>query len=617
MPNRFNVFDVYHLLSLCVFLFGWTGQAFGARGDSQHPASRPASFASKARSYPGHRPRAYKSRQPLTVCEKSNYLATVHPKQVMAFYRQMAQKSPWLKIIKLGVGDGKRPIHLVVLSKQRRFVPKQRTNQVVVMSNNGIHSGESCGIDATQMLIRDLLAEMKHSTRYDNLIFVTIPVFNVGGHIQFRSHNRANQKGPIQMGFRGNARNYDLNRDFAKADTANMRAFYKAFHTWKPHIFIDNHTTNGADYQHVMTYTIAPKEPLPPSLRKFVYGHLKPALEQTMRKSGYPLIPYVVLKKRHHPQKGIQGWISPARFSTGLTRLFNTIPILSEAHMLKTYKQRVLGTYTFNRHILGLSLRYAKALRQARQEADRFASQRRTYTLRWKQAKGHSMVRFDGFVTTQKRSFVSGALHVHYDRNQPKSWVIPYFDRHKAALVLKVPKAYIIPQQWTHVIQRLRWNGVKMKTLPKDQTIQVERSIITNIKWHNVPYEGHFRPHSIKTIRIKRSVHFHKGDWVVPTNQPSSAYIMELLEPLGRDSFMSWNVFDTIFQQKEYFSSYLFYKTADRILQKDRRLRQIFIERLRKEPSFAKSPRKRLQFIYQSSPYYEPTHNVYPIARIP
>jgi len=552
----------------------------------------------------------------LTEFERSRYLKTAHPTKVMDYYKKLAKTTKWLKIFRIGIGDGNRPIHLVVLSKQQIFQPKNITNQIVLMTNNGIHSGESCGVDATQMLMRDLIAKMKTSSTFDRLIYMTIPIFNVGGHIQFRAHNRVNQQGPVQMGFRGNARNYDLNRDFVKADTANMRAFYKAFHTWKPHIFIDNHTTNGSDHQHIMTYTLPPKEALPKPLKTFVYSYFKSGFEGKMKRWNVPLIPYPTLKVRNAPRKGINGWISTPRFSTGLTRLFNTIPILSEAHVLKTYKQRVMGTYLLNKSAILTALGKATQLRKARKDSDTLATQRKTYTIRWKRTKGFDKIAFGGYAYDKKYSPISGGWHVYYDRSKPRQWVIPYFNRFTPALRVKVPKAYIIPQQWKHVIQRLQWNGIRFTRLKKEQKMQVEVTYITHIKWRSRPYEGHFRPYGIKTFKVLRSKTFRKGDIVVSTAQPGSAYIIEVLEAQGADAFLVWNAFDTIFQQKEYFAPYLFHKTAEKILKKDKRLREIFLHRLRKEPNFAKSPKKRLQFIYQSSKYYEPVHNMYPIVRV-
>ena len=66
------------------------------------------------------------------------------------------------------------------------------------------------------------------------------------------STTRTNQNGPESYGFRGNARNYDLNRDFIKSDTKNAKTFAQIFHLVQPDVFIDNHVSNGADYQYIL-----------------------------------------------------------------------------------------------------------------------------------------------------------------------------------------------------------------------------------------------------------------------------------------------------------------------------------------------------------------------------
>ena len=587
-----------NMVFLCVFVALLIGHSAITEAA---PASRPASRPAKLQTH----------------YEKSRFLETVHPSKVMSFYRALARKSPWVRIEKIGVGDGGRPIHLVILSKKGGFASDQKSKKVVVMLNNGIHAGETCGIDASQMLTRDLLHQMRRSNRYDDLILLVIPVYNVGGHAKFSAFNRVNQVGPKQMGFRGNARNYDLNRDFMKADTANARTFYRAFQRWQPDVFIDNHTTDGADFRHVMTYMLTSTPATPPPLRRFLRKHFQPSFEQKMKKAGFPLIPYVVLKVRDQLQKGLIGFVSSPRYSLGYARLFNSIGILSEAHMLKTYKQRVQGTYQLDLKAIDTALANKQKLKQARQAADRHIQTAQNYTLRWKRTEKVHKIDFLGFRAEQRTSRVSGARYVFYDRSKPIDMKLPYYNDFLPKLSIKIPKAYIVPKAWKKVLARLRWQGVQMKQIDKTHQRTVERYLITNIKWRSRPYEGHLRPLELRVEKVRSQVTVHKGDFWISTKQKAVAYVIEALEPMAMDSFISWNFFDTVVQQKEYFDTYLFVHTAKKILEKDKKLRQIFERRLRTEPDFAKSPRKRLQFIYQSSRYYEGVHNVYPILRVP
>ena len=101
-------------------------------------------------------------------------------------------------------------------------------------------------------------------------MIVIIPVYNVGGALNRGSYSRANQNGPEAYGFRGNARNLDLNRDFIKCDSRNARSFNRLFNQWKPDVFVDTHTSNGADYQYVMTLISTQKDRLGGALGEFL-----------------------------------------------------------------------------------------------------------------------------------------------------------------------------------------------------------------------------------------------------------------------------------------------------------------------------------------------------------
>ena len=99
------------------------------------------------------------------------------------------------------------------------------------------------------------------------------------------SNSRANQNGPNEYGFRGNAQNLDLNRDFIKMDTENSFTFAKIFHDLNPDVFVDNHVSNGADYQYVLTYISSLRQRLAPSLSTIIYDSLLPNLEKNKTKS--------------------------------------------------------------------------------------------------------------------------------------------------------------------------------------------------------------------------------------------------------------------------------------------------------------------------------------------
>ena len=186
---------------------------------------------------------------PLTTFEKSEGTETSTYTETIDFYLKLAKDIPEINIQSIGNTDSGFPLHIVTFNPDANFnFERIRKDKVLVLINNGIHPGESDGIDATMLLFRDLAYGNIQSPK--NTVITTIPIYNIGGSLNRNSTTRANQNGPISYGFRGNAQNYDLNRDFIKTDTENAKSFSKIFHLVKPDIFIDNHVSNGADYHH-------------------------------------------------------------------------------------------------------------------------------------------------------------------------------------------------------------------------------------------------------------------------------------------------------------------------------------------------------------------------------
>ena len=91
---------------------------------------------------------------------------------------------------------------------------------------------------------------------------------------------------------------------------------------------------------------------------------------------------------------------------------------------------------------------------------------------------------------------------------------------------------------------------------------------------------------------------------------------MHLFEPQAPDSLISWGFFSAIFEQKEYGEHYVLEPLARKMLAADGKLRKAFEQKLRSDRDFAASPRKRLQFFYKRSPYWDNQKDVYPIGRI-
>ncbi len=547
--------------------------------------------------------------------EKSNGTETTTYEECIAFYEALAKKYDQVKIFDDGKTDIGKPLHLIVLSKDKTFDPEiaRQKNKLILFINNGIHPGEPEGIDASMVWSRTLLEKNQLP---DNVIICIIPIYNVDGAINRGEFFRANQNGPIASGFRGNARNLDLNRDFIKTNSRNSRSFQEYFRAWQPHIFMDNHTTNGADYQHVMTLIATQKDKLHPALSSYMTNRLLPQLYDQMEKRKFPMVHYVNTRGGS-VDNGIVGFYESPRYSSGYAALFNCIGFIPETHMLKPFNQRYQSTYELMDIMLKTATKDYSLIIEAKKTADEQTKNQTHFAL------NHALdttvveqIRFMGYQSTTKPSLVSGMPRLFYDRSKPYTKQIPFYNTYRASSTVKAPNAYIIPQAWHQVIDLLALNGVVMKTLQKDSLMKVEMYYIGNFNTPQRPFEGHY-VHSNTEVRVvQQQVQFYKGDVIVRVNQKSNRYIVETLEPQAIDSYFNWNFFDSILGQKEYFSAYIFEEIAVELLKNNPELKAKFDERKVTDEAFAKSGQAQLDFIYRNSAYYEKTHNRYPIGRI-
>ncbi len=548
----------------------------------------------------------------------SNVTATYE--EAIALYSLLAQRFPercrLMEINPSGGGtDIGLPLHTVVLSEKGFFTPEaaRAAGHNVLLVNNAIHPGESCGVDASLMLARDILYESPRLL--NNTVLVIIPIYNVGGALNRNSHTRANQNGPESYGFRGNAKHLDLNRDFIKTDSRNAQSFNKIFNYWDPDIFIDNHTSNGSDHQYTFTLIPAQNDKLAPALASYQKEEMLPQLNEMMAENKYEVIPYVYA--RSTPDEGIAGFLDLARYSTGYAALHHSLGFMPETHMLKPYKDRVMSVYYFMLSNLELLLKDGPKIQAARASAKKWARSQSEMAINWQLDFSRiDSIQFKGYTAKYKPSEVSGLDRLYYDHEDPFTKTIPHYNYYKVSQTIDRPQAYIIPQAYREVIERLTWNGVKMERLKKDTSIRVMHYRISDYKTVDSPYEGHYLHREVKVDTLMHEWHFRKGDVWINTDQDAARFLVETLEPQAPDSYFAWNFFDGILMQKEYFSPYIFEDLAAQYLKKDPALKRALEERKAEDEEFAKSAYAQLKFIYERSPHAEPGYRLYPVARI-
>jgi hypothetical protein len=550
---------------------------------------------------------------PFELSKDKNYTAT-YP-EVIAYYQKLNKRYPQqMKLFNYGSTDIGKPLTLVVLSRDQVFDPQliRKQNKRILLINNGIHPGEPEGIDASMLFARDLLQK---KALPKNVVICIIALYNIGGSLN-RGVSRINQNGPGSYGFRGNSRNLDLNRDFIKADSRNTLALEQIINTWNPEIFLDNHTSDGADYQYVMTLIETQKDKQNPILADYTSKTLSPELYKRMKVSGYEMTPYVE-SQRATPDSGIVAFLETPRYATGYTAQHNIISYITETHMLKPFDKRVYATYDFMQALVDINERDAKLIGEVKHKADDQVSRQQTFALDWVlDGKNYDTITFKGYTAAYKPSEVSGLSRLYYDRSKPYTKTIKYFDRYKATQTADKPLAYIIPQAWGKVIDLYKLNRVSMRQLAHDTTLELQMYYLGDYKSPQRPYEGHYLHTGVKVSPVNSKIKFYAGDYVVYTNQPLNRYIVETLEPQAVDSFFAWNFFDSILGEKEGFSNYVFEDVAADLLKKDPELKKKLEDEKLKDPKLAGSAQAQLTFVYHNSPYFEKTYLRYPIGRI-
>jgi hypothetical protein len=568
-----------------------------------------------------------------TVFERSGGKETPTYPEIISWWKALDAASPYVKMMEMGPSDAGYPLHLILVSRDKDFDISsiKRKKKTIILINNGIHPGEPDGIDASMLLVRNIALTAADADKQQgaktgkkqdqidlpaNVVLALIPVYNIGGCLNRSADYRVDQNGPEEFGFRGNSENYDLNRDFIKCDSKEAITFTKIFHLLDPDVFVDNHVSDGADYQHVMTLLTSQHNKLGGTMGEFLNKDFEPALYDLMKVKGWDLVPYV----NHFGETPDNGWNefwdSP-RYSSGYATLWNCFAFVPETHMLKPYDQRVRSTHDLMVSFIEFTSKNAGRILSLRSETKKLQQNATSFPIAWKwdRTKFKEIV-FKGYEAGHKPSGVSGLPRLYYDTRKPFEKRIPFYNVYVDTLSVEKPTAYLIPQGWWKVIERLQANGVQMRRLIKDSNIVVQWYRIDNYQAGQRPYEGHHPNSNVKLTTNTSSIRFRKGDYYIPLNQVANRFLIETLEPQGEDSYFTWNFFDPILGQKEGYSDYHFEDIAADYLKAHPELREKMDQRKAADSAFAKSGAAQVNFVFQNSPYFEPAYLQYPVYRI-
>jgi hypothetical protein len=552
----------------------------------------------------------------LTKFEQTKAKETPTYQEIITWWKMMDERFPAIKMQAMGPSDAGFPLHLVVVSNDGDFdmASLRRKNKRILLINNGIHPGEPDGIDASMLLVRDIA--VRKTKLPDNVVLAIIPVYNIGGCLNRSPWYRADQNGPAAFGSRGNSQNLDLNRDFIKCDSKEARSFAAIFHQCDPDIFIDNHVSNGADYQHVMTLLTTQYNKMGGVMGNYLHNEFEPGLYKLMKEKGYDLVPYVEFNG-NTPESGMTAYFDGARYSSGYATLWHSFAFVPETHMLKPYAQRVAATQALMESMIAFAAKNSTVIHQLREQTKQSVKQQPNFPVSWKlDTTQVDQVLFKGYEAGRKPSEVSGLPRLYYDRSKPYEKQIRYYNYYASRIAINKPVAYIIPQGWWTVIDLLKLNKVNMQALAKDTSIEVEVYRIDDYKTLPRQYEMHHLNTDVTVSSRRQMMHFRKGDYYIPLNQPANRFLVEVLEPQGDDSYFAWNYFDAILGRKEGYSAYAFEDLAAQYLNEHPDIKKQLEARRAADTAFAKSASAQLDFVYKNSPYYEPDHMRYPVYRV-
>jgi hypothetical protein len=553
--------------------------------------------------------------QQQTPAEMTDMVSTPNYRETVAQIHKLAAKSPYLRLTSIGKSAQDRPIFMVVASRDGQKDAKGilANNKPTVLIQAGIHSGEIDGKDAGLMLLRDIsLGKEVALIQQVNVLF--IPILSVDGHERTSAFNRVNQRGPEKMGWRTNSRNLNLNRDYAKVDTEEMKAVMAVINDYKPDLYLDIHVTDGEDYQYDITYgynrSFAAQSP---NIARWLETKMSPYLDSELSKWGHTPGQLIFAMDKNDFAKGIVGWTATPRFSNGYGDVRHLPTILVENHSLKPYKRRVLGTYVFIKASLELLARENDSLKKAVAMDSQYRP--KTQVLDYKNDDKAEFIPFAGISYENYQDKITGKNEIKW-LGEPLNYdKLPQFWQRIPKTTVTVPKAYIIPAQYKDIIARLKDHGIAMTQMDEAAVSKAhvfEQLSVQSYEFAKMPFEGRMRV-TATFKREKVTTQVKRGAMVVETNQALGMLAVALLEPEGPDSYFSWGFFNTVFQRTEYIENYAIIPLAEKMMVDQPELKAEFEAKLKADKTFADDPRARLDFFYKKTPYYDKTYLQYPV----
>ena len=551
---------------------------------------------------------------PLTTdFELSSGEASPNYADTMAFVDRLVAANPTqFKAQTIGYSNSQRAIKMLIASEQGYFQASQIANDTkpTIFVQAGIHGGEIDGKDAMFMLLRDI-ATGKRRDILKNVNILFIPILNVDGHERSSAFNRINQRGPVKMGFRTNGNNLNLNRDFTKLDTPEIKSVLKVINDYNPNLYIDVHVTDGADYQYDVTYGYNPVfASESPAVSDTLNQLFKPLIDEKLVSQGHIPGPLVFVMDKREFKSGLAGWVATPRYSNGWGDLKSLPTILVENHSLKPYKQRVLGTYVFLDGAISALAEHSNELLAAVKKEQAFIPKQ--LSVKRGYAEQANEIEFKGISYAREQNALSGQVEVKYLGNKQDYTNLPIYWQKEVLHTVEVPKAFFIPPVYSDLVAKLKLHGVELTQLEGVNTQPLKVAKVKDYTFDKAPFEGRFRVSA--NFDYVAAINVDLNGWYqVNTQQKAGELAVHLLHPEAPDSFFAWGEFNTIFQRTEYMENYALIPYARQMLKNNPKLALAFDKKINDDKVFAKDADARLNWLYEQSPFYDQAYLKYPI----
>ncbi|MGL1886227.1 MAG: M14 family metallopeptidase [Reichenbachiella sp.] len=548
----------------------------------------------------------------VTPSELTGLTETPSYDETITWLQKLVDASPVLSMTTIGVSAQGREIKMVFASKAKKHTKEALVNKPIILAQAGIHAGEIDGKDAGLMLLRDIAFGDK-SELIKDVNFLFIPILSVDGHERTGPYNRVNQRGPINMGWRKNANNLNLNRDYTKIETEGVQAVIEVINEYQPVLYMDLHVTDGADYQYDITYGWVEGSGYSPETANWFEEVYQPEVDAALSGQGHIPGPLMFAFNDRDFTEGNARYPFSPRYSDGYGDVIHVPSILLENHSLKPYKQRVLGTYVFLEQSIRSVIAGSKELEKAiaLDQAARPDSIVLQYGLNESLADSMDL---KGVSFEMKKSPITGQDYIAWTGKERNERVVVR-NMDKPLVTVSIPKAYYIPSQYKTVIGKLKQHGIVTEVLTQTTTLELNQYKIKKYEMGEQPYEGHVRCENVELSTTKSKVVLPKGSVKVDTDQKLGVLAVLLLEPESPDSFLQWGYFHSIFSRTEYIEMYVIEPLAQQMLSEDAGLKIEFEAKMKADTVFANSPADIYAWFYARSPYYDQQWKVYPVLR--